>query len=204
MRLFVAIELPPEVKDRLVPLCAGLHGAKWADTDTMHLTLRFLGDVDLFQAEDVADALGQVYGTAFPLELSGLGEFSSRGRAQVLWVGAQPSSALLALQGRVERAVRRAGAAPEKRKFHPHVTLARFGQDYGGRPNLGRHFAEHEPFRAGPFAVNEFVLFSSRLGSGGAVHAAEACYPLAFAREPRAGSGSIPTDDFRPSAESNH
>ncbi len=181
MRLFVAIELPGEIKDRLVSISSGLHGAKWADPAQMHLTLRFIGEVDRPQADDIADALGQVYAPRFAVELVSLGEFSSRGRPNVLWAGIRPNPALTALQSRIESALRRAGVPPETRKFHPHVTLARF--ERGSTPQLGRYIAEHEPFTAGPFAADEFVLFSSLLGSEGATHVAEATYPLAYARE---------------------
>ncbi len=139
MRLFVAVELPDEIKDRLVALSSGLHGARWVDPAQMHLTLRFVGGVDRPQADDVADALGQVYAPRFDVALAGLGEFSARGRPSVLWAGV--------------------------------------------RPNLGRYVTSHEPFSAGPFAFDEFVLFSSVLGSEGATHIAEAAYPLHYARD---------------------
>ena len=179
MRLFVAIEIPDSVKDHLGLLCGGLHGAKWTDPDQMHLTLRFIGEVDPRQADDVAAELAEVRAPALTLSLVGLGEFSSRGRVQVLWAGVEADAGLLPLQARIEAAVRRAGVEPERRKFHAHVTLARFGY---GKPNLGRDFAEHEPFRSAPFAADEFVLFSSVLGSDGAAHRVEASYPLMMAR----------------------
>jgi 2'-5' RNA ligase len=178
MRLFVAIELPDSIKDRLGLLAGGLHGARWSDVDQMHLTLRFIGEVDAAQADDVAAALHQVWAQSFPLSLVGLGDFSARGRVQTLWAGVEHSPALMALQARIESAVRRAGVEPEKRKFHPHVTLARFKE---GRPDLGRYFAQHEPFRSAPFDVHEFTLFSSVLGSDGPAHHVEARYPLSIA-----------------------
>lgn len=175
MRLFVAIELPDSIKDRLSLLAGGLHGARWSDADQMHLTLRFIGEVEAPKADDVAAALHQVWAPSFPLSLVGLGEFSARGRVQTLWAGVESSPALMGLQARIESAVRRAGLPPEKRKFHPHVTLARLGEV---RPDLGRYFAQHEPFRSAPFDIDEFTLFSSALGSDGAAHCVEARYPL--------------------------
>ncbi len=186
MRLFVAIELPDAVKDHLSRLCAGVRGARWVDSEQMHLTLRFIGDVDSGQAHDIAVELGQVRAERFALGLSGLGDFSSRGRAATLWVGVRANAALETLQARIESAVRRAGVAPESRNFHPHVTLARFARDrsakdFGGRPDLGRYYLEHEPFSLPPFPVEEFALFSSVLGSEGAHHTMEAAYPLTLA-----------------------
>ena len=92
MRLFVAIELPDVIKDGLARLTGGLHGAKWADPDQMHLTLRFIGDVDAPQADDIAAALGEVRASAFSAALVGLGEFSSRGRVQTLWAGVEANA----------------------------------------------------------------------------------------------------------------
>lgn len=182
MRLFVAIELPDAVKDRLSVLCAGVRGAKWVDSEQMHLTLRFIGDVDGGQAQDIAVALAQVRAERFALGLSGLGDFSSRGRAATLWVGVRANAALDTLQARIESAVRRAGVAPEPRTFHPHVTLARFARDRSsGEPDLGRYYLEHEPFSLPPFPVEEFALFSSVLGAPGAHHTMEAAYPLTLA-----------------------
>lgn len=180
MRLFVAIELPDVIKDSLERLMGGLPGAKWSDSEQMHLTLRFIGEVDARHADDIAAELGDIRSPGFTLSLVGLGEFSSRGRVQTLWAGVENNPALLALQTRVEAAVRRAGVAPEKRRFHPHVKLARFKD---GTPNLGRYFTENEPFRSVPFDVEEFTLFSSLLGSDGAAHHVEARYQLGFAVE---------------------
>lgn len=143
----------------------------------MHLTLRFIGEVDARHADDIAAELNDVRAPGFTLSLLGLEEFSSRGRVQTLWAGVEGNPALTALQARVEAAVRRAGAAPETRRFHPHVTLARFKD---GTPHLGRYFTEHEPFRSVPFDVEEFTLFSSLLESDGAAHHVEARYPLGF------------------------
>ncbi|MBM3507752.1 MAG: RNA 2',3'-cyclic phosphodiesterase [Alphaproteobacteria bacterium] len=182
MRLLVAIELPDAIKYRLAALCSGLHGAKWTDPAQMHLTLRFVGEVDAPVAGDIADALGQVFAPRFELELAGIGDFTARGRPQVLWVGVRLNAALATLQGKVEAAVRRAGIAPEPRKFHPHVTLARFDRG-GGWTNFVRYVTAHEPFAAGPFAVDEFVLFRSVLGSEGATHHVEVTYPLTYARD---------------------
>ena len=175
MRLFVAVELPAPVRERLAALAGGLHGAKWVGAEQMHLTLTFLGELDRIQAEDVAEQLGEIRAKAFDVELAGIGNFASARQVRSLWVGVAANDALTALQAKVEHAARRAGVKAERRKFVPHVSLARFKN---GTPNVGKFLEAHEPFRVAPFAVSEFVLFSSRLGSDHAVYTAEVRYPL--------------------------
>ena len=87
IRLFVAVELPQQVRDRLADLHYGLPGARWLDADALHLTLRFIGEVDQAQAIDIDAALLRVAAPAFAIDLVGAGHFASRGRARVLWVG---------------------------------------------------------------------------------------------------------------------
>jgi 2'-5' RNA ligase len=175
MRYFTAIPLPLAVKDRLTSLCSGVPGAKWADPDQMHITLRFIGDVDGVAATDIAEALDGVRGDPFELDLASIGYFGTGHRLHTLWVGVAKSVGLQQLQGRVDRAVSSVIGTQEQRKFHAHVTLCRFKRT---APDLGGYLAQHEPFRAGPVSVNEFVLYSSHLGSERAIHTVEARYPL--------------------------
>ena len=175
MRLFAAIPLPGAIKDQLMPLCSGLAGARWADRDQMHVTLCFIGEADENAADDIAGALDGVRAEPFELELATIGHFGTGYRLRTLWAGVAENSALGHLQARVTKTVAAVMGAPEKRKFHAHVTLARFK---GASPHLGEYLALHGPFRAGPFPVTEFVLFSSHLGSERAIHTAEARYPL--------------------------
>ena len=176
MRLFVAIDVPAEIEERLETLCTGLKGARWIGTDRMHLTLRFLGELNTGQANDAAERLGEVRAPAFDLSLAGIGAFGAGRRLRALWVGAEASPTLGQLQAKVEGAARKAGLQLEARRFHPHVTLARFR---GVRTDLAGYLSRHEPFRAGPFRVEEFVLYSSRLAEEGPAYRVEARYPLA-------------------------
>ena len=176
MRLFVAVDLPDAVKGQLAGLCSGLSGAKCVTRGQMHVTLRFLGQVGTVQAEEVAEVLAEIRAPGFELSLVGVGHFGSGRRVRALWVGVEPSPPLMVLQGKVEQAARSTALPLEGRKFVPHVTLARFR---GGSPKLEDYLGQHEPFRAGPFPVEDFVLYSSHLGSEAAIHRAEARYPLA-------------------------
>jgi len=176
MRLFVALALPDHLRSQLSGLCNGLPGARWVAPENLHLTLRFIGEVEGHEAEDIDAALSGIRLPRFPVTLSGVGDFGDDKRLRSVWVGVEANEMLERLQGKVEQAVQRAGQPPEKRKFKPHVTLARFKSHPGGR--LESYFAERSLFRAPPFEVSDFTLFSSYLSHEGAIYSPEAVYPL--------------------------
>ncbi len=179
IRLFVAIELPDEVQERLAGLCAGVPGAKWVKPENIHLTLRFIGEVPEDRFQDIDAALGQIRAPGFEVALDGVGCFPPRGRARVLWAGVTKNGALAHLYDKVESALVRTGLEPEGRKFSPHVTLARLKDAPMGR--VHGFVAQNALFQAAPFPVHSFTLFSSFLSQSGAIHRAEASYPLAVA-----------------------
>jgi 2'-5' RNA ligase len=175
LRLFVALPLASDLKSRLAGLAGGLPGARWVPPDNLHLTLRFVGEVDEPTADAIDQALAGIRQPAFALTLAGVGLFGQPRGVSTLWVGVARNDALVQLQDRVERAMVRAGVAPERRRFHPHVTLARL---------KATPVARLEPFLAGnnlltaPMEVDRFTLFSSHLGRGDPVYRAECDYPL--------------------------
>lgn len=176
MRLFIAIALPDELRARLAEMEEGLPAARWVPSENLHLTLRFIGEVDGSQARDIDAALTQVRAPRFPVALAGVDHFGSGNKARSLWVGVEPHPDLMRLQAKIEQALQRAGLPPEGRKFKPHVTLARFNGSPGGR--LYTYLSRHALFRGPPFVAEEFVLYSSFLAQAGAIHSPEAAYPL--------------------------
>ncbi len=176
MRLFVAIALPDRVRDRLSGLCSGLKAARWITPENMHLTLRFVGEVEPAAAEDIDAALSAIDAPAFDLALSGVGTFGPVRKARALWAGVARSEPLAFLREKVESAVVRAGLPPESRKFKPHVTLARFRSSPG--PQLTEWLAANDAFMEGPLQVDRFVLFRSHLGSERAHYETLAEYEL--------------------------
>src|SRR3546814_757709 len=158
MRLFVALALPDHLRSRLAELCSGLPGARWVAPENLHLTLRFIGEVDGRDAEDIDVALSGIHLPRFAIALSGVGEFGDGRRLRSVWVGVEASDMLDRLHAKVEQAVQRAGQPPEQRKFKPHVTLARFKSHPGGR--LESYFAARSLFRCEPFAVTALTLYS--------------------------------------------
>ncbi len=168
IRLFVGLSLPDGVIARLAMLCAGVPGARWVEPANMHLTLRFIGEVAESAAEEIDHMLAGVEAERFALELAGLGTFGEGVKARALWAGVAPSAELAHLQAKIESAVVRAGQPPEGRKFTPHVTLARLDKPQPLR--LQTYIEGNHLFQAGPFTVEHFTLFESRLGKGGAVY----------------------------------
>ncbi len=176
IRLFVALELPDDVRARLAGLAGGVPGARWVPQENLHLTLGFIGNVPESAFADIEGALARVAAPGFDLAIDGVGHFA-RGRAPTqLWAGVARNPALDHLQARVEHALAGAGVAPEKRKFMPHVTLARLKGSPRGR--VQDFIAAHGLLYVAPFAVESFALFSSFLGHAGAIYHAEARFPL--------------------------
>jgi len=176
MRLFVALALPDHLRSRLSGLCNGLPGARWVAPENLHLTLRFIGEVDGDEAEDIDAALSGIRCPRFTVTLSGVGDFGDDKRLRSVWVGVEPNETLDRLKAKVDHAVQRAGQSPDKRKFKPHVTLARFKSHPGDK--LQSYFTERALFRSEPFQVDDFTLFSSYLSHEGAIYSPEAVYPL--------------------------
>lgn len=177
-RLFTALAVPPAIADALAPFRGGLPGARWIEPSDYHVTLRFLGDVPLAVAEDAAEALSEVRPRpAIGLTLEGLTVFGGdKPRAILAAVAANPE--LAELQAEQERLVRRAGLAPEPRKFVPHVTLARLRRE--ATPEAVAMYLSQAPlFAPLRFSATEVVLYSARDSTGGGPYVAEAAYPFA-------------------------
>ena len=176
MRLFVAIDLPDAIRDQLALMSCGLPGARWVRSEQLHLTLRFIGEVDgaLFHA--IREALEQVRGHSFAMQLAGVGYFPPRKKPRVVWVGIRENADLVRLRNRIESSLVRAGLAPEQRKFSPHITLARLNRTPASR--VGRYLEDHGLFCSPGFRVERFSLYSSVLGRNGATHSVEQEYLL--------------------------
>jgi 2'-5' RNA ligase len=174
IRLFVALTLPADVRRRLAALCSGVSGARWQRLDQFHLTLRFIGEVDEATGREIAEALDQVAITPFPLAIAGVGSFGDRRRPQVLWAGVRPEPELERLQGRIESTLQRAGLPAERRKYQPHVTLARLRDGHAGR--VAEFLTGNGGFALPPFIVQGFTLYSSFLSHSGAIYRPEAEY----------------------------
>lgn len=163
-RLFVAIRPPEVIRDLLIDAMDDGADFRWQDEEQLHLTLRFVGEVDRPIAEDLAAALGTVRSQPFDIRISGVGRFEQRS-AGSLWAGVEPKPPLAALAAKVERMCQLVGLEPERRAFHPHITLARWK---GRRTREVHAFLERKRgLGSEAFRIERFVLFESHLSRHG-------------------------------------
>jgi 2'-5' RNA ligase len=163
-RLFVAIRPPEAVRDLLVDTMEDSPELRWVEEEQLHVTLRFIGEVERPLANDLAAALSPLRFEPFELRVSGVGRFDQR-RGGALWAGVEPKGPIAALAAKAERALQSAGLEPERRAFHPHITLAR----WKGRssPAADAFVERHSGLASQLFTIDRFVLFESRLSRHG-------------------------------------
>ena len=177
-RLFVALRPPSGTRALLRAAMGGIEGARWQDDDQLHLTIRFIGEVDRRQAEDVALALSRASAPAPVIAIDGMGTFDRRGRIDTLWARALPIAPLAALHAQVDGLLATVGVARDDRKYLPHVTLARFGR-HGAAPGaIERWVAANAGLATPAFTASHLILYESRLGKDGAHYEAVARWPL--------------------------
>ena len=175
LRLFIGIRPPAPVRDALLDAMEGIENARWQDDDQLHLTLRFVGEVSEDRADDLVSALARIRLAPFPVAISGTGSFEKKGRISAVWAGVEPSAALLALQGKVERACQSVGLPQEGRKYCPHITMARLNRS---SQDAREWLSETGLLRIKPFQVKRFVLFESRLTDHGSEYEQIVHFPL--------------------------
>jgi RNA 2',3'-cyclic 3'-phosphodiesterase len=175
-RLFTAFRPCPEVREQLLSIMEGVSGARWQDDDQLHLTTRFIGEVDRRTAEDVAASLVSIRFRPVSIALNGVGTFAKRDRVHTLWAGISPHDELSQIHKKVDQALVRLGLPPEPRAFMPHITLARFGRDVEG---LDHFLARHAGLASPSFMLDWMGLYESHLGQGGAHYELVARVPAA-------------------------
>jgi 2'-5' RNA ligase len=174
-RLFVALHPPLEIRRRcLVATAGGPPGWAWQSDEQLHVTLRFIGEVERPVAEDIAAALGAVRAQPVELGLHGLG-FFDQGRQGILFARAVPRDPLEALHKKVDRALTTVGLEPDRRAFLPHITLARRRKS-GADP--AAWLKAHAALAAEPMLVSQFILYESHLGRQGPHYEAVAEYSI--------------------------
>ncbi len=172
MRLFIAAGLPADVRGKLASAqgkigdeCAGI---KWVEEENLHVTLRFLGEVDEGKVEGIKESLGSVKQEPFVCSVRGLGAFPGPDRVRVIWAGVEPETPFMKLHGKIDNALERHGFQKDSR-FHPHVTLGRvrFVRD---RAKLSESVSSLRGEAFGNLEVGTFALKSSRLTPSGPVY----------------------------------
>lgn len=185
MRLFIAVNLPPDLRRRLweaaEPLRAAGYPVRWVAPDAIHVTLKFLGEVGPAREGEILTAMETAAQGARPFELSmnGFGAFPTGARPRVLWAGCDPAPPLELLQHRMEQETERLGFPVEGRAFHPHVTLGRVRRD--ARPDAFADLGGRLDGLAfsGNALVDSLDLMESRLAREGAQYARRRAVPLA-------------------------
>ncbi|HJU53348.1 MAG TPA: RNA 2',3'-cyclic phosphodiesterase [Pyrinomonadaceae bacterium] len=174
VRVFCAVELPTEARERAAEHAARLRErfsevrASWPRAENLHLTLKFLGEIEEGRVEALSKAAERAARLSRPFKLSieGAGAFPRRGVPRVLWLGVTDSSSGLArLQNHLEDECEREGFEREERSFHPHLTLARLRAQQGARALAQSH--QETGFGSIEFPVTELVVMRSELGPGG-------------------------------------
>jgi 2'-5' RNA ligase len=176
IRLFAALALPAEIAQALVGRQRGVDGARWRPPETLHVTLRFFGDIREDVARDLDAELSTVAGEPFEAELSGVGAFGEGRDIHTIWAGVTETAPLSRLARACESAARRAGLKPESRHYRPHVTLA-----YLRRPDpaeVAAWIQANNLLKSPPIPIDRFGLYSSHPSKEGSYYRLEAEYPL--------------------------
>lgn len=171
LRLFIALTLPEGILTELESLQNGLPDTRWTAAEQMHLTLKFLGDVEESSVEPLVEAFQerrQDFSAALRLRIQGVGYFGQKKVPPVIWAGIEPEEPARELHGVVESMASSLGFPKEKRPFRPHITLGRMKRHHSRR--LQEYLELHHAYSSLYFQCPEAVLFSSRLLPHGAVH----------------------------------
>lgn len=173
VRTFVAVELTPEIRGRANSLVSVLRhvvaDVRWANPENMHLTVKFLGDVDVLEIPRVCGAVSRAVEdmAPFQLEVAGAGAFPDAVRPRTVWLGVHAGSdAMTELHERIQAALAPLGFRAEGRRFRPHITLGRVRDSLAGS-RFAQVLAEQADFIAGEMIVGDVAIFSSELSRTG-------------------------------------
>lgn len=176
IRLFAALPIPESIGTALAPRQDGLDGARWRPPESLHVTLRFYGELREDIARDLDGELAAIAGRPFEISLEGAGAFGDGGDIHAIWAGVAPSPELVRLAKACETAGRRVGLRPERRTYRPHVTLAYLR--HADPVKVAQWIQANNLLKSPPIRVERFALYSSFLAREGAHYRVEAAYPL--------------------------
>ncbi|MFC4348817.1 RNA 2',3'-cyclic phosphodiesterase [Kordiimonas lipolytica] len=181
VRLFVGLEIPENVRSALDEARGGVECAHWQRDDQLHLTLAFIGDVPKRTMHEIESELSRIIVTPFELDLRGVGLFGKPKQPKNLWAGVSDRKPLVHLHEKICFALESVGVDVERRKYKPHVTLARFRR--GAQARIGDWLTEHEILRTPAWTVDHFTLFSSQLTCEGSFYTVESRFGRAYEGE---------------------
>ena len=194
MRIFIGIDLDLEVRARIERFLEGVQGfapeARWVRPESLHITLKFIGEQTAAQVEAIVTRLPRVEAGAFEIRCAGYGFFPTAKAARVFWIGIQAGPALGALAATIDDAVAELGVAREDRPYSPHLTLARAGSGSGAPkwraadgPNktftvLEKRLGAMGELDFGTMSAREFILYQSQLSPAGSKYTRLQRFPL--------------------------
>jgi len=193
MRIFIAFDLDDAIRARIELFMDGVRGlapdARWVRPESLHVTLKFIGNKSAEDAEEIKQAVSRIPAAATEIGFRGYGFFPTARAPRVFWIGVETSPQLVALAKSVDGAAAALGVPKEEHAFSPHLTLARRGGSStprwrkGDAPNhsfqqLQEKLAAISPLEFGTMAAREFFLFESQLGRGGSRYAKIATFGL--------------------------
>ena len=175
VRTFICIELPAHILERIAELQSQLKpladGVSWTKPEGIHLTLKFLGDVESGRIGAIAEAVARACQgiAAFPVTIAGSGAFPNPGRPRVLWIGVREiSGKLMKLQSRIEEELAALGYPREERRFSPHLTMARIKAP-DSAPGICKEL-QQRGFAPEIFTAFSIIVMRSDLKYDGAVY----------------------------------
>ncbi len=194
MRIFIGIDLHAEIRAGIARFIEGVQGfapeARWVRPESLHVTLKFIGEQKPERVEAITDRLRGVEGTATDIHIGGYGFFPTAKAPRVFWIGIQAGPQLAELAANIDSAVSELGIPREDRPFSPHLTLARAGGGSGSPrwrkgdgPNtvftvLQKRLAAMPEVDFGTMAAREFILYQSQLSPAGSKYTKLQRFPL--------------------------
>ncbi len=194
MRIFIGIELKEEIRTKIARFLDGASGfapeARWVRPESLHITLKFIGEQKPEQVEAIKQSLKAVRTNPVEIRLGGFGFFPTAKAPRVFWIGIDAGAALADLAGQIDAATARLGVPPEERAFSPHLTLARAGGRSGDPkwrkgdgPNatfavLQKRLAAMGELEFGTMTADKFILYQSQLSPGGSKYTKLERFPL--------------------------
>ncbi len=176
IRLFIAIEIPEKIRYEVQGMGRSIANARPVPRDQLHLTMKFIGEVEGSKFLDIQEVLGEIAHPKFSLCLKGVGTFPPRGAPRILWAGVDPTRETIALRKSIERELVPLNIPREKQKFTPHLTLARLRNS--PISHLQQFLAGNAFMQSSTFGVDTFNLYSSQLTQKGAIHTLQSSYSL--------------------------
>src|SRR5438445_4718637 len=196
MRIFIGIDLDPEVRARIELFLEGVEGfapeARWARPESLHVTLKFIGEQPPERVEAITERLRRVEGSAFEIHAGGYGFFPTAKAPRVFWIGIHAGPQLTELAEKLDVATAELGIPREDRPFSPHLTLARAGagrrsgspkRRKGDGPNanfamLEKRLAVMGDLDFGKMTAREFILYQSQLSPKGSKYTKLQRFPM--------------------------